>query len=74
MTEHTVFEDRSSEAALSEDMVSKEAVSDTAVSEQPPGATVQHPPFRMRSRRRLLLPDLTPPTLEIGRASCRERV
>jgi hypothetical protein len=41
--------------------------------EQPDGPERDHPPFRLREKRFVLLPDLRPPTLEELRWSVRER-
>ncbi|HWC34506.1 MAG TPA: hypothetical protein VG650_06725 [Mycobacteriales bacterium] len=43
------------------------------VDERPPSATRDHPPFRMRDRRSVVLPDLRPPTLEELRWAARRR-
>ncbi|HVT21938.1 MAG TPA: hypothetical protein VHE57_11180 [Mycobacteriales bacterium] len=48
-------------------------MTEPSTEERPPSATHDHPPFRMRERRRLLLPDLTPPTLEELRWAARQR-
>ncbi|HVV74722.1 MAG TPA: hypothetical protein VHC43_01705 [Mycobacteriales bacterium] len=41
--------------------------------ERPPSTAPDHPPFRLRERRRFLLPDLAPPTLEELRWAARQR-
>lgn len=48
-------------------------MTEPSVDERPAGETREHPPFRLRERRRLLLPDLTPPTLEELRWASRQR-
>ncbi|HVX70247.1 MAG TPA: hypothetical protein VHA79_11225 [Mycobacteriales bacterium] len=44
-----------------------------SVDERPPSAERDHPPFRMRERRLMLLPDLHPPSIEEIRWAARER-
>jgi hypothetical protein len=49
-------------------------MSEPSLDERPASAAArEHPPFRMRDRRRRLLPDLTPPTLEELRWAARQR-
>ncbi|HVT21580.1 MAG TPA: hypothetical protein VHE57_09360 [Mycobacteriales bacterium] len=48
-------------------------MTEPSVDERPPNADRDHPPFRLRERRLVLLPDLRPPTLEELRWAARER-
>jgi len=58
---------------MTEDQLARPGVAPPGVEEAPPGPDRDHPPFRLRERRLLLLPDLRPPSLEELRWAARER-